>query len=211
MGVQMQKVFFAFAYEYDKSNPWYRICLRNTVKEAGFQPVFADDAAGAGHILSHVEQCIDEAVIGFYDITGLNPNVLIEYGIGYASDKPSFILINPGLHQEEIKTFWGKKAATIPTPADLNGILHYDYSSSQTLAAVVRRVISQNLTEPKQGMALANEIIARLKRGPANMSAIAKDVKKPIDKVRPILKSLIATDQVVKEGHSRGTVYRVLH
>jgi hypothetical protein len=207
----MQKVFFAFAYEYDKSNPWYRICLRNAVKETGFQPIFADDVAGAGHILDHVEQCIENSAIGFYDITGLNPNVLIEFGLGHASDKPCFLLINPDVHVKEIKTFWGKSASPIQSPADLNGILHYDYTSSQSLAAVVKRVIDQNLKQPKQGMVLANQIIERLKRkGAANMSSIAKDVNKPIDQVRPILQSLIATDQVVKEGHSRGTVYRAL-
>jgi len=208
----MQKVFFAFAYEYDKSNPWYRICLRNAVKDAGFLPIFADDVAGSGHILDHVEQCIEDSVIGFYDITGLNPNVLIEFGLGHASDKPCFVLINTDLHVKEFKTFWGKSASPIQTPADLTGILHYDYTSSQTLAAVVKRVIEQNLKQPRQGMVLANQIIERLKRkGPANMTSIAKDVNKPVDQVRPILKSLIATDQVVKEGHSRGTTYRVLH
>lgn len=206
----MQKIFFAFAYEYDKTNPWYRICLRNTVRETGFQPIFADDVAGTGHILDHVEQCIEEAAIGFYDITGLNPNVLIEFGLGHASDKPCFVLMNPELHVREFKTFWGKSATPIPIPADLTGILHYDYTSSHSLSAVVKRIIDQNLREPKQGMALANKIIERLKRrGPANMSAIAKDVSKPIEEVRPILRSLIATDQVVKEGHSRGTTYRL--
>ncbi|MEQ1618366.1 MAG: hypothetical protein ABMA00_00080 [Gemmatimonas sp.] len=206
----MHKVFFAFAYEYDKSNPWYRLCLKNTVKDAGCQAVFADEVANAGHILDHIEHCIDEAAIGFYDVTGLNPNVLIEYGIGHASDKPSFLLINHEAHLEEIKTFWGKKATPLPIPADLNGILQHQYNSSQTLAVAVRRVITQTLIEPKQGMALANQVIERLKRrGPGNMSGIAKDMNKPIDEVRPILKSLVATDQVIKEGHSRGTTYRL--
>ncbi|HVY86018.1 MAG TPA: hypothetical protein VG943_12855 [Caulobacterales bacterium] len=209
-GSLMQKVFFAFAYEYDNALPWYRVCLKNTVKDAGFYAVFANEEARAGHILDHISDCIDQSALGFYDITGLNPNVLIEFGIGHASGKPCFLLLNKELHQRETQTLWGKRATPMPIPADLEGVLRYEYTSSHDLGTMVRRAIEQNLKQPKAGMALANEIIQRLKaKGPANMSTIAKDIKRPLEDVRPILKSLVATDQVTRQGHSRGTTYTV--
>lgn len=208
----MQKVFFAFAYDYDKAHPWYRICLKNTVKDAGFEPIFADEVTSGGHILDHVSECIDQCEIGFYDVTGLNPNVLIEFGIGHASEKPCFLLINRDLHLSESQSIWGKRTTPLPIPADLNGILCYDYNSSQTLGTVVRRVVDQNLKEKiKAGQKMAAQIIERLKRrGPANMSSIARDINQPIDEVRPILRSLVATDVVLKEGRAKGTTYKVV-
>jgi hypothetical protein len=207
----MQKVFFAFPYEYDKAHAWYRICLRNTVRQAGFEPIFADERVASGHVLQHVSECIDECEIGFYDMTGLNPNVLIEFGIGHASEKPCFLLINKELHQAETQSFWGKRTAPLPIPADLDGIVRHEYTDSANLAHVVGRVIDQNLKEKiRSGQAMANNIIERLKRrGPANMSTIARDINKPIDDVRLILRSLVATDRVFKEGRARGTTYRL--
>ena len=203
-------VFFAFPYEFDQSQPEYRVALKQCVEAEGFRPLFADEKTSPNHVLMHVADCIDECEIGFYDITGLNPNVLIEFGLGYASEKPCFLLINETAHLKQSKSFWGSKTELLPIPADLNGILLYKYTSTENLRAVVSQVVKQNLVEKiRSGQAMANQIIDRLKRrGPANMSTIARDINQPIDEVRPILRSLVAVDKVHKEGRARGTKYR---
>jgi hypothetical protein len=74
----------------------------------------------------------------------------------------------------------------------------------------ISRVIDQHLRHPaREGEVLAGRIVDKLKAiGPSNMSTIAQSVGKEIDDVRPILKGLVATDRVIREGHAKGSRYR---
>ena len=206
-----QKIFFAFSYDYAAQNRWYVECLRQTCTLEGCEALIASDLVSHAHVLTHVADCIDQCELGFYDITGLNPNVLIEYGIGYNSDKPSFLLLNPKLHVREVDNgLLGKKQVPIKNPADLDGILRLEYLGAEMLRREISRVIDQHLRHPaREGEVLAGRIVDKLKAiGPSNMSTIAQSVGKAIDDVRPILKGLVATDRVIREGHAKGSRYR---
>lgn len=205
-----QKIFFAFPYSYENDIKWYAECLRQTCAKLGCEAFFAKDLASNSHILNHVSDCIEQSALGFYDITGLNPNVLIEYGIGHSSDKPSFLLLNPKLHVRQIDSVWGKRTAPMPIPWDLDGILRCEYIGPEMLAEGVSRVIDQYLRHPsREGEVLAERIVDKLRViGASNMSTIAQSLNKSIDDVRPILKGLVATDRVVREGHAKGSKYR---
>lgn len=203
------KVFFAFSYRYAKDLKWYPECLRQTCVKHGCEALFASDIMSHGHVLAHVAECIDQCELGFYDITGLNSNVLVEYGIGYNADKPSYLLINPERNVEVQKGSWGSKEVALTIPSDLEGILRLDYLSADGLSHRIGAVLDQTLHPSVAGEMLANRIVDRLgSNGASNMSAIALAVGKPIDEVRPILKALIATGRVVREGHAKGSKYR---
>jgi hypothetical protein len=207
----MQRIFFAFSYQYAAKLRWYVECLRQTCTRLGCEAVIASDVVSDSHVLNHVSECIDQCELGFFDVTGMNPNVLIEYGIGYNSDKPSFLLLNPQLNVLHIDNgVFGKKEVPIPLPADLEGILRREYIGAETLSKEIERVIDQHLRHPaREGEVMAGRIVEKLKAiGPSNMSTIAVSVGKSIDEVRPILKGLVATDRVVREGHAKGSKYR---
>lgn len=206
----MQNIFFAFSYQYADANPWYVECLRQSCAKLDCRALIARDIATNTHILNHVADCIDQSTLGFYDITGLNPNVLIEYGLGHNSDKPSFLLLNPQRHTREVSGFMGRRTETLINPTDLDGLIWRSYVGPETLAEEVTRVIDQHLRHPSQeGEVLADRIVNRLRiLGTSTMPIIAQSVGRQIEDIRPILKGLVATERVVREGHARGSKYR---
>jgi hypothetical protein len=207
----MPKVFFAFPYDYDRSHPQFRVAFREAAEACGHEAVFADEVYRSREILQHITECIDECYAAFFDITGLNPNVLIELGIGYASQKHVFVLHNTDLHVQELDSFWGHRTIPLDIPADLRGLIRLTYVNSGDLRLKVVGALRQNPAEPA-GMAVATSIKDRLKKfGPLNMSGIASGIDVHIDRVRPVLKELVAARQVERLGSGRGTKYRAIN
>lgn len=205
----MAKVFFAFPYEYDRSHPNFRVAFREATQSAGHEAVFADEVFRSGDILQHITECIEECYCSFFDITGLNPNVLVELGIGYSSQRSTFLLLNSALHVQEMKSFWGAKNIPIEIPADLRGLVRLEYATSADLSSKVRRALQQNPPEPT-----APQLEARIKDhvkryGPLNMSGIAGGISTNIEQVRPILRNLVAANVIEKLGSGRGTRYKL--
>lgn len=82
----MPRAFFAFPYSFGID---YRIELSRVCDALNVEPIFADEVKKADALLAKLQDEIQASHIGFYDITGLNPNVLIELGMSLAANRPT--------------------------------------------------------------------------------------------------------------------------
>jgi len=67
---------------------YYRDVYSPAIKEAGFEPVRADDLFSTGSIIEQIWEQISKAKVLLAELTGKNPNVFYELGLAHASKKP---------------------------------------------------------------------------------------------------------------------------
>lgn len=70
----------------------YRDVIAETVKQAGMNPIRADEIYGAGMLIERLWQGIQEAEVIIADLTGRSPNVLYEVGLAHVIGKRILIL-----------------------------------------------------------------------------------------------------------------------
>jgi hypothetical protein len=58
------------------------------IKDAGFEPVRADELFSTGSVMEQIWEQIDKAKILLADLSGKNPNVFYELGLSHAARKP---------------------------------------------------------------------------------------------------------------------------
>jgi hypothetical protein len=72
--------------------PWYDTYYKEiyipAIKEAGFEPVRADELFSSGSVVEQIWEQIDKAKVLLADLTGKNPNVFYELGLAHANRKP---------------------------------------------------------------------------------------------------------------------------
>lgn len=71
---------------------WYDLYYKEVyvpaIKEAGFEPVRADELFSSGSVVEQIWEQIDKAKVLLADLTGKNPNVFYELGLAHADRKP---------------------------------------------------------------------------------------------------------------------------
>lgn len=71
---------------------WYDVYYKEiyvpAIKEAGFEPVRADELFSSGSVVEQIWEQIDKAKVLLADLTGKNPNVFYELGLAHADRKP---------------------------------------------------------------------------------------------------------------------------
>ena len=71
---------------------WYDLYYKEiyvpAIKEAGFEPVRADEIFSSGSVVEQVWEQVDKAKVLLADLTGKNPNVFYELGLAHADRKP---------------------------------------------------------------------------------------------------------------------------
>jgi hypothetical protein len=210
LGRIMAKIFFAYPYAWDHDQPHYRIAIKEATRALGHQAIIAKDIPTDLPLLEHIKQQIEDAEIAFFDITGLNPNVLIEFGIGYSVDTKAILLVNPALHVRTEKGVFGAQRIAMTTPTDLSPFVRYDYADTNALRVLIAAAIRTHLPEETRALDMRDKIKKIVAQsGPINMSAIAAASRIPIDDVRPILKGLVALNEINRLGAGPGTKYQV--
>ncbi|KPA11747.1 hypothetical protein MHK_008050 [Candidatus Magnetomorum sp. HK-1] len=82
----MKKCFVAMPF--DKSfDIIYQIAIKQTVEEAGYECLRADELPRGGSILSNIVRNINNSQLIIVDMTGQNPNVMYELGLSHAFRK----------------------------------------------------------------------------------------------------------------------------
>lgn len=70
---------------------WYDLYYKEiyvpAIKEAGFEPVRADELFSSGSVVEQIWEQIDKAKVLLADLTGKNPNVFYELGLAHADCK----------------------------------------------------------------------------------------------------------------------------
>ncbi|MCJ7507288.1 MAG: hypothetical protein MUO85_00985 [candidate division Zixibacteria bacterium] len=71
---------------------WYDVYYKEiyipAIKEAGFEPVRADELFSSGSVVEQIWEQIDKAKVLLADLTGKNANVFYELGLAHADRKP---------------------------------------------------------------------------------------------------------------------------
>jgi hypothetical protein len=67
---------------------YYKEIYIPAIKEAGFEPVRADELFSAGSVVEQIWEQIDKSKVLLADLTGKNPNVFYELGLAHAAKKP---------------------------------------------------------------------------------------------------------------------------
>lgn len=67
---------------------YYKEIYIPAIKEAGFEPVRADEIFSSGSVVEQIWEQIDKAKVLLADLTGKNPNVFYELGLAHADHKP---------------------------------------------------------------------------------------------------------------------------
>lgn len=108
----MEKVFFAVPYKLFGDE--YRILARRACLDRQLTAVFGDETRQADALIRKMCTSIEEARFTFFDITGFNPNVMIELGIAFCAQKKVFLFYNEKRHKESPIVKAGKE----PVPAE---------------------------------------------------------------------------------------------
>jgi hypothetical protein len=71
---------------------WYDVYYKEiyipAIKEAGFEPVRADELFSSGSVVEQIWEQIDKSKVLLADLTGKTPNVFYELGLAHADGKP---------------------------------------------------------------------------------------------------------------------------
>jgi hypothetical protein len=67
---------------------YYKEIYVPAIREAGFEPVRADELFSAGSVVEQIWEQIDKAIVLLADLTDKNPNVFYELGLAHAARKP---------------------------------------------------------------------------------------------------------------------------
>jgi hypothetical protein len=83
--------------------PWfdryYQEIYVPAVKEAGFEPIRADELFSTGSVVEQIWEQIEKAKLLLADLSGKNPNVFYELGLAHAAKKP---VIFAASHVDEV-------------------------------------------------------------------------------------------------------------
>ncbi len=78
-------VMMPFGQWFDR---YYQEIYVPAIKEAGFEPVRADELFTTGSVVEQIWEQIEKAKLLLADLTGKNPNVFYELGLSHAARKP---------------------------------------------------------------------------------------------------------------------------
>jgi hypothetical protein len=78
-------VMMPFGEWFDK---YYKEIYIPAIKEAGFEPVRADELFSTGSVVEQIWEQIQKSKVLLADLTGKNPNVFYELGLAHAAKKP---------------------------------------------------------------------------------------------------------------------------
>jgi hypothetical protein len=134
----METAFFAFPYDFDEA---YRLTISRACHNLNVRAVFADDIHRSEVLSDKLRTSIEDCGLAFFDITGLNPNVMIELGMGLCARKKNFLMVHPDKHRAApaVKAYRG------PLPTDLSGLIPFEYRTEYDLDRELRAVLRQAL------------------------------------------------------------------
>jgi hypothetical protein len=67
---------------------YYQEIYAPAIKEAGYEPVRADELFTTGSVVEQIWEQIEKATLLLADLSGKNPNVFYELGLAHAARKP---------------------------------------------------------------------------------------------------------------------------
>lgn len=115
--MRIRTVFVAYPYGLGES---YRISLRDRFDGSGVEFRYADERLENTHVMDKIRRMMSESDVSFFDITGNNPNVMLELGYALGAEQPGFVVV--------------QKDAVDQISADITGWDQLRYTDSDDLA-----------------------------------------------------------------------------
>lgn len=200
----MEKVFFAFPFDFGVD---YRLVTQRACNDFSLTAVFGDDVRRADALIQKLCTAIDDCRFGFYDITGFNPNVMVELGIGFCSKRTTFIMFNEQKH----KNTPAVKAMKSEVPADLQGHERFTYRTPEDLDRELRKTLRQALGIGQNSAYELKERIRKvLNRNPQPIRRIVESLGAPERDVQDALAAMRFEKRVALEGHGAGAKWRLV-
>jgi hypothetical protein len=173
----------------------------------GLTAVFGDEARQADALIQKMCSSIEEARFGFFDITGFNPNVMIELGIAFCAQKKVFLLYNQKRHKDSPAVKAGKELV----PADLQGHERFAYQTPEDFDRELRQTLRATLGIGQNTVHDLKQKIGKMLRGhPQPIRKIVEGLAAPEQDVQDALYSMRLEKRVTIEGHGRGAKWRVV-
>jgi hypothetical protein len=154
------------------------------------------------HIMQKIISYIQAADFSIYDISGWNPNVTLELGIGMMSKKDWYIAVNP------------EKNPNQEVPSDIKGIDRMQYKSFSELEDQLTALLSQRYTkQERQSLeqymeTIGSNVIELLSKSPGlKMADISRFLQMNLQLTQAVVSPLIDGKKVESRGVRRGTKY----
>ncbi|WP_186764634.1 hypothetical protein [Comamonas flocculans] len=203
MATDQRSIFVAYAYTlYDRRD--YRKVFTSLEKAFGVKFIFADEKITNMHIMQKIISYIQAADFSIYDISGWNPNVTLELGIGMMSQKDWYILVNPD------------KTPNQEVPSDIKGIDRIQYTSFSDLEDRLAALLSQRYSKvERQSLdqyieSLQATVVELLAGNPGlTMADISKFLQLNLQLTQAVVLPLAAAGKIESRGIKRWTKYYI--
>jgi hypothetical protein len=198
---EQRSIFVAYAYNlYDRRD--YRKVFTSLEKAFGVRFIFADEKITNMHIMQKIISYIQASDFSIYDISGWNPNVTLELGIGMMSEKDWYILLNP------------EKTPNQEVPSDIKGIDRVQYTSFSDLEDKLAALLSQRYSKVERQTldqyieSLQATVLELLGGNPGlTMADISKFLQLNLQLTQAVVGPLAASGEVESRGIKRWTRY----
>lgn len=195
----MPRVFFAFPYSVEDE---YRRILISACHDLRVEYVFGDGTVSSTTLIDKMSNDIEGCDHAFFDITGFNPNVMIELGMAYQHKKRVYFMYDGRRHKNAPAT----KAVKEEVPTNIRGQDHFTYDSLAEFNLKVRAALRNALGI---GRNLLHETKIKISRTlaskPQRIGEIAKSIgESDQSQVSEALTVMKIEGKVTCKGHGMG-------
>lgn len=197
------RIFFSLAPHFMGTSE-YESGVRQMVKHFDLTPIFAHDAPADADPLDWISRNLVDCQYAFFDLTGLDPDVLFAFGVARRSDDvAAYGLVDVIEHQKS-----GTKAGRFGDRLIASARRFNDATDFQRRAhlLIADDMGSAHLRERATIATIKDAIRAK---GPIYMRQIANTVGRPMPLVQTIVYELVRTGHVKKIGETSGSQYLV--
>lgn len=196
-----RSIFVAYAYNlYDRRD--YRRVFTSLEGAFGVKFIFADEKITNMHIMQKIIAYIQASDFSIFDISGWNPNVTLELGIGMMSQKDWYILVNPD------------KTPNQEVPSDIKGIDRIQYASFSDLEDRLAALLSQRYSKIERQTidqymeSLRTTVLELLIANPGlTMADISKFLQLSLQLTQAVVSPLMTDGKLESRGIKRWTKY----
>lgn len=201
----MARVFFAFPYNVEDE---YRRILIAACHDLRAEYVFGDGSVSSTTLIDKMSSDIESCDHAFFDISGYNPNVMIELGMAYQHKRRVYFMYDEKRHKNAPAT----KAVKDLVPTNIRGQDHFAYNSLVEFNIGVRAALRNALGIGKNSLHEMKLKISRtLSNKPQRISEIATSIgEADQSQVSDALTVLRMEGKVTCKGHGMGAKWENL-
>lgn len=201
----MATVFFAFPYSFEDE---YRRVLIAACHDLRAEYIFGDGSVSTGALVDKMSNSIEGSDHAFFDITGFNPNVMMELGMAYQNKRKIYFMYHSKKHKDSPSA----KAFKELVPTNIRGQDHFEYASFVEFDAKIRSALKNALGIGQNSVHEMKMKINRvLASGPKRIRDIASTIgEQDQGHVSEVLSAMRTENTVTVKGHGMGAKWELL-